>query len=343
MSDVTTTNSAHAVNPAVVTKAAREAGIEWLRVIACVAIVAFHASPVKWPAMIFGLEVFTIFTIALSVQSAGRRGAGAFVEARMLTLLLPWAFWWVAYAAWKSLLAHRGGREMFSWFEPWRLLAGPETHLWFLPFAFIATAATGLWFASHPPAGDVRDARLSVLRWGIAAAGLLVLAGYLMEVQLRIQAADGRVFQPWRQWVTVLPAGLIGLAVVRSRVGGEYDTVAMGMLWSLILTAAGISHVLGWTNLSLPYVLAISLCVIGLRIRHAASKGLLATSTLTFGIFLLHPMMFDIWYFVTAKVKIGSGLAVGTHAHAIAMTTFAVIASGVVVWILRKTPLRRML
>lgn len=324
-------------------KVPREAGIEWLRVLACIAIVAFHASPRDWPAMIFGLEVFTIFTIALSVQSAGRRGTGAFITARVQTLLVPWIFWWLVYAAWKSLLAHRGGRDLFSWFEPWRLLAGPETHLWFLPFAFLATALAGMWFASHPAAHDPREARRAVLGWGAASAGMLLLASYAMHVQLKIEATDGRVFQPWRQWITVLPAALIGLAIVRSRIRGQYDPVALGMLWSLIITAAGLSHVLGWTNLSLPYVLAISLCIIGLRLRHAAGKPLLAISTITFGIFLLHPIMFDVWYFVTAKVKLGPAMAVGTHLHAVAMTAFAVLASGLATWVLRKTILRRVL
>lgn len=341
-SDVTTISS----KPGGTTAPARpqrEAGIEWLRVLACVAIVAFHASPREWPAMIFGLEVFTIFTIALNIQSAGRRGTGAFLRARVQTLLVPWLFWWFAYAAWKSLLARRGGQELFSWFEPWRLLAGPDTHLWFLPFAFIATALAGLWFASHPPAGDTRDARRSTLVWGIASAALLLLASYAMQVQLKIQEADGRVYQPWRQWVTVLPAAVIGLAIVRSRVGEVYDTVALGMLWSLIICAAGASHVLGWTNLSIPYALAISLCVIGLRLRRAASAGLLAASTLTFVVFLLHPMLFDVWYFVTAKIKPGPALAIGTHGHAAAMTIFTVLFSAGAVWLLRKTPLRQVL
>jgi hypothetical protein len=164
-----------------------------------------------------------------------------------------------------------------------------------------------------------------------------------MQVQLNMEIPDGRVFQPWRQWVTVLPAAVIGLAIVRSRVGEVYDTVALGMLWSLIICAAGASHVLGWTNLSLPYALAISLCVVGLRLRHAASAGLLAASTLTFGVFLLHPMLFDVWYFVTAKIKPGPTFAVDTHAHAAAMTVFAVLCSAGAVWLLRKTPLRRVL
>jgi hypothetical protein len=160
-------------------------------------------------------------------------------------------------------------------------------------------------------------------------------------VQLAIEAADGRVFQPWRQWITVLPAAVMGLAIVRCRTREGHDWTALGMLWSLVLTAAGVSYVAGWTNLALPYVIAITLCMGGLRIRHSASEALLAASGLTFGIFLLHPMLFDVWYYITAKIKLGSAFAIGTHGHAAAMALFAVVMSGAIVWILRKTPIRR--
>lgn len=322
-------------------KPPREAGIEWLRIVACIAIVAFHASPREWPVMIFGLEVFTIFTIALSVQSAGRRSPGEFVKARAVALLLPWAVWWVVYAGWKSMLAHRAGRDLFSWFEPWRLLAGPETHLWFLPFAFFATVAASLWCASHTQHDDARTARRSAVVWSAIAGVLLVAASYAMHVQLAIEAADGRVFQPFRQWITVLPAAVIGVAIVRSRTREGLDWTALGMLWSVVLTASGASYVAGWTNLALPYVIAITLCLAGLRVRHSASEGLLATSGLTFGIFLIHPMLFDVWYFIAAKLKLGSHLEAGTHAHAAVMTAFAVLVGCAVVWVLRKTPVRR--
>ncbi|MFN5945423.1 MAG: acyltransferase family protein [Phycisphaerae bacterium] len=343
MSDAAASNSPDSPTNVATPKPPREAGIEWLRVLACIAIVAFHANPREWPVMIFGLEVFTIFTIALSVQSAGRRSPAAFVKARAVTLLLPWAVWWLAYAGWKSMLAHRAGRDLFSWFEPWRLLAGPETHLWFLPFAFVATVAAGLWCVTNPLPDDARMARRSAVVWSVIASVLLVAASYATHVQLAIEAADGRVFQPWRQWITVLPAAVMGLAIVRCRTREGHDRTSLGMLWSMVLTAAGVSYVAGWTNLALPYVIAITLCMGGLRIRHNASEALLAASGFTFGIFLLHPMLFDVWYYITAKIKLGSAFAIGTHGHAAAMVVFAVVMSGAIVWILRKTPIRRMM
>lgn len=346
MNDVAATSSQDAgagmTGPGVApAKPAREAGIEWLRVLACIAIVAFHANTKQWPVMIFGLEVFTIFTIALSVQSAGRRGPAEFVKGRAMTLLLPWVVWWLVYAAWKSLLAHRAGNDLFAWFAPWRLLAGPETHLWFLPFAFLATVAAGLWFGSHPPASDARIARRTAIAWSVVAALLLIAASAVMDRLVQIYEREQKVYQPWMQWCTVLPAVIMGLAIVRARVRGGYDNVALAMLWSVVIAAAGLSYALGWTNLALPYAIAISLCMVGLFVRHAASDTLLTLSGLTFGIFLLHPILFDVWYFVTSKIKLGPTFAVGTHMHAAAMTLFAVTVSAAIVWMLRKTPLRR--
>jgi hypothetical protein len=336
------TTSAQPISPVVAAaKTPREAGIEWLRVIACVAIVAFHANTTQWPLSIFGLQVFTVFTIALAVQSAGRRGPGDFIRARASTLLLPWVFWWVAYAAWKTILCVRNDQAWHAWFDWWRLLAGPGTHLWFLPFAFVATAVAGLWFGSRPEPANIPAARRSVAVWSVLSAATLLASSYGMQV-LIAELNQGRSYQPLQQWLAVLPAVMMGLGIVRSRVAGAYDNVSLLVLWVATMAAAGVAFALGWSNLAGPYMLAISLCMLGLRIRTPASSALLAASSLTFGIFLLHLMAFDVWYFLVARLHWEKVLA-NSHAFAASMTVFAVVSSAVVTWMLRKTALRRVL
>jgi surface polysaccharide O-acyltransferase-like enzyme len=321
--------------------APREAGIEWLRVLACVAIVAFHANTREWPWMIFGLEVFVIFTVALAMGSATRRSIGEFVAARARTLLVVWAVWWVLYAGWKCLFMLRAGKPIFEWFQPWRLLAGPETHLWFLPFAFLVTVGAGLWWRrSHRTSPDTSNATAIVV--SLFAACLLVAASAVMHRLEAIELQRGVVYQPWRQWLTVVPAAMLGVALMCSRTReGAPIWSRLFIMWILIVIAASVSWLVGWRSLALPYVIATTLCLAGLSLRKPASKALLGASALTFGIFLVHPAVFDVWYFIAAKVRardvLGDEPAV---AFVLAKIAFTLIVSIAAVWLLRKTPAR---
>jgi surface polysaccharide O-acyltransferase-like enzyme len=336
------TTSAQPISPVVAAaKTPREAGIEWLRIVACILVVAFHANTAQWGLASCGLEVFTVFTIMLAVGSAGRRGPADFIKTRAISLLVPWIFWWVVYAIWKSVMSSRAGNPMFSWFEPWRLFAGPEMHLWFMPFAFVATVATGLWMGSHPIEDNPSAARRSSLLWALAAGISTVVASYAMHALESLQERGEFIAQPWIQWVRVFPVILVGIAMVRGRVPGGYVRGLLPMLTIFMIIASGICLALDLKINAFQYAIAMVMCAIGFQVRHAASATLVAISTLTLGVFLIHPMVFDMWYFLAPRLHIDQAFPLGTQRQAIAMTAASVLLSALATWILRKTPLRR--
>jgi surface polysaccharide O-acyltransferase-like enzyme len=219
-------------------------------------------------------------------------------------------------------------------------MAGPETHLWFLPFAFVATVATGLWLASHAATND-RAARRSAIAWAVAAALLLVVASYVMELLQQRERATGQSFQPMKQWLRVVPVSAVGVAIVRARIGGKYDRTAIIAIGALMVVAAIICFASGWRDIAPAYALSIPLCLVGLHVRYSASDMLINVASLTLGVFLLHPMLFDVWYFITNRAGLLGLFPLKSDRNALAMSAFAILGSALIVVVLRRTPLRR--
>jgi surface polysaccharide O-acyltransferase-like enzyme len=293
-----------------------------LRVIAALDTVALHLAG-EHAIFGFGLPLFLMLSIALGVSKPEPRPTKRFLSRRLERILAPWAFWSAVIVGLRCLYAVREGDPAFSWAEPAMLLYGPRIHLWFLPFILLA----GL--AAHYLHRGVRSSRLAALA-ALCAAGALLLVPPRLTLEW-----------PLQQWAFSLPAIPLGFALGR----------ALAFERSLprlrLLLAAGFVTFLGlglmaWTLDERAGIYAF---------RFAGGLGLLVGATflpnrpdrwtakltpLMLGVYILHPVVY-LWLVKPAMCAVELN-----HVQWLRVV-LAFPATMLAVWLMRRTPLRRVL
>lgn len=254
--------------------ASRRQDIEWLRVLACLGIVWYHARGPGEEVALAGLIVFVMLSVVLAHPREGPLKER--LHARAERLLLPWIFWWGVYAVLEVVTGRAGRWTASEW--PVLLLAGPSIHLWYLPFTFFMLLAMDAWHRHVPGPVPVWVGLLGIF---VATALLLMAAqGVLMPVSLKY---------PFAQYLQVLPAVLLGF-FLRS-----WDTRPPWARWlTLVWVLLGL-----WglatrpvQGTSWPYLIGFPLGLLLLRPGVECKVPWPATplSRATLGIYLVHPL-----------------------------------------------------
>jgi peptidoglycan/LPS O-acetylase OafA/YrhL len=249
----------------------RRQDIELLRLLSAYGIVSFHASTRAADWAYSGLIAFLV----LSVVLGGKAGAPdlATLRRRALRLLRPWALWFAVYG---GLNLYRGDAFLPS---PNGLLAavlaGTSIHLWYLPCIFLLLSGLDVLKAHLP-------LRILSLAAGVLAIGLIAAAPWWRPITLQLS-------YPVLQWSDALAPVLVGVFLLGA---AELRPTTRRLLSALIVLSAlgvcafewiGVPFALGFVAV----LLASSPCTAGLiRI------DLRPLSDCTFGIYLLHPLVF---------------------------------------------------
>lgn len=308
----------------------RSAAIEWLRFVCCLGIVAFHMQ-VSWPHVaISGLYAFSIITVALAVKSARGRTIGGFARARFRTLLVPWIFWSVFYAAVLSAISLRNGNPLFSWFETRMLLTGTVIHLWFLPFAFVASVAVASAtvlarsrYQSHRT-NDTGDRG-----WFTASAQALVCAGAIAAAEIVLSRSS--LPAPLAQWISVLPGVPIGAVLAGMEFGDKRNARPIAVLTFCCVGACVLLMWLGMRFITIGYLVSVPMCAAAWLTGTRAGPGTLRWSKFSFGVYLLHPFFGLVYYKVIGSANTNLAAA------------FVCVATLLGTAALRLTPLKRVL
>lgn len=293
-----------------------------LRVLAALDTVALHLTG-GHALFGFGLPLFLILSVALGVSKLDPPLAGRFVTRRLSRILWPWAFWSCVIVGLRGLYSLREGESFFSWVEPAMLLYGPRIHLWFLPFIFVA----GL--AAHGIHRGVGRSRVAV-GVALAAGGGLLLAPPQLPAEW-----------PFSQWAFSLPAIPLGFALGR-----------------VVAFERSLAHLRRWLAVGLSIFVGLGLIAWGLderagpyAFRYAGGLGLLVAATfspnrtdrltevltpLMLGVYILHPVVY-LWV-----VKPSMCFIELNHVRWLRVL-LAFPTTMFVVWLLRSTPLRRVL
>jgi peptidoglycan/LPS O-acetylase OafA/YrhL len=249
----------------------RRQDIELLRLLSALGIVCFHSSSSGANWAYSGLIAFLV----LSVVLGGRGGApdAATLRRRAWRLLMPWAVWFVVYGL---LNRYRGDAFLPT---PNGLLAGvlagTSIHLWYLPFIFLVLSALDVLKA------HVAQRSLS-LAAGVLAAGLIATAPGWRPVTLQLS-------YPVLQWADALAPVLVGVFLLGA---AELPSVARRTLSALIVLGALAVCAFEW--IGVPFTVGI-LAVLLVSSRYTARLirvDLRPLSDCTFGIYLLHPLVF---------------------------------------------------
>ncbi len=285
----------------------RRQDIELLRIASAFGIVLFHSGSDATGIGYSGLVVFLVLSTCFSAAGPARDPSfGRILSRRSLRLLVPWAFWMVAY----GVRNHFVGRNILETDRGWPngILAGTQIHLWFLPYLFLASVALDL----------VRTrAKRAHLGWiaGIAAIGLLATAA---------------IWRPWAErfgYPTVQYChGLAGLfAGVFLANFRQIGPASRKLLLAGLLGSAALALWRRIDGVGIPYSVGLALCSWFLLRpwKFADRWNVRPVSDCMFGVYLVH-IFFDRMYNVVP----------GLPDPAEPILTFA--TSLALVWLLRR-------
>lgn len=243
-------------------------GVEWLRLVACVAVVAFHAQVPGYLYALGGLHVFAVFLAVFAIRSARLQGWASFARKRSRTLAVPWAFWTLFYAVFVALDHYRHGKEPFAWVHDGRWLEGPSIHLWFLPWALVTS------WVLYPLARSTR-----MVGW---RPWLFIT---LVAIALVAWTADLPMPEPWAQWLSVLPGATLGIVLADDASRPFRVFISVGLAAMLL----GLS-LIGYEQTGIPLLVGLPAAVLAFETRLATNARLLVWSHLALGVYLVHPL-----------------------------------------------------
>ena len=286
------------------------ASLEVLRIVAATSVIARHLGPEMRELLPGGLAATVFLSFVFAFDAGSREPMGSLIASRARRLLLPWLFWCAVYALRDFATSFPENPKFVERASATQLLIGPTIHLWYLPFVFVfglVAAALG---------------RKSWFRW--PWLWLLLLAPMCWAHV----ALDGGVFpRPFQQWTNALPgialAGALASLDPRDPRGRRLIAFA-----AFIAVAVFVPMHLAGEHLAYFLMFALPLATIAWSVRAPASRTLVTAGKLTYGVYLIHPLV--IWE-LTRWIPRDSLLAL----IAVATVSFGLVA------ILVKTPLRR--
>ncbi len=262
----------------------RIGSIDLLRILAALGIIWFHIE--EAPARHIGyagLPVFLLIFFSLVSRQASAHTTACFLQRRWSRLLRPWLFWSVVYglcrlgkavsaADWSAL------SQMASWET---FLAGTCIHLWYLPYAFLAGVAV-----------HVCNRRL-LAGGGPAVVAGATLLGVLVLVGSAVDMSHHAWIRPLPQWEFGLATIPLGVAIGKCLMSPsrQIRNLLLSMVCGATLAGCAVLVLLGLAESAIPYALAVALVCLACGWQMKNHAFIAALAPLTFGIYLIHPMV----------------------------------------------------
>lgn len=274
------------------------------------------------------VPVFVMISGALLLDPGRNQPAGEFYRRRLARIQWPLAFWTLFYLSWSTLRAD--GLDLSFW--PQKIAQGqPYYHLWYLYMIvglYAAAPAVRLLYARGSPA--------SRSFWTLAILGVATLDSLYRQA---LDAGPG-FFLTW--FLPYLGYFLAGRLIFE----GQWRLPRPGLitLAGIALTAAGVVWLSDSQTLNLYFydyfsltVPLTSLAAFQCFVQARALPRLPALAPLTFGIYLIHPALLEL--FERNAPAAGQGAAAFWRLPLLASAVF--LLSAALSWCLRQHPLTR--
>lgn len=312
---------AEAAIPHAIADGRRLAGLDVLRLAAVVGLVWYHFNGDDAGSLIgyAGLPAVLSISVALPVIHVGRRSLLEDVARRGQRLLLPWAVWSAFYGL-RPLL--KQALHLQPWQVPFHwesLLIGPAIHLWYLPYAMVATLLALI----------LQRVMVTIPVRYLCPVGAFLGGASLAGCSLASRAWEPG--EPFTQWLYGLAAIPFGLAIgTACRARDSRVRVVLGGITASCLVTCAVVLATGDRATALSYGLGIPMvCLAVIWPLELGRLGQVLVS-LSMGIYVLHPFVFE------------NFLRFGLGCSGI-MTVGIVLATGLLTFALRQTPVRRFL
>ncbi|GAB4529656.1 MAG: hypothetical protein Tsb0019_31530 [Roseibium sp.] len=243
----------------------RNGSIDALRFVGALGIILFHCdAPGGW----IGLSALPMFVLLLVYYGMQRP---TFVGVRRL--LSIWLAWSLVYAALKIAQSIVSGAPIVSEFAPWMMLAGPSIHLWFLSFC-------ALFLVVVSGTRSLPENALALLCIAASVAALVI-------------AETVDLPRPFGQWASVVPAGMTGVYMARSK----HPAVP-----ALVLALASLAAVLSGAQ-SLTAQNAIAGFAVAAAVAFPVPQTRLTDmlTGLSLGMYLIHPALIALALYLIPK------------------------------------------
>jgi surface polysaccharide O-acyltransferase-like enzyme len=253
----------------------RNQAIEALRVLAAFGVVCFHNDGPMRSVAYAGLSIFIILTMHFETGLNYDRHVRVSVLAKRL--LVPWCFWFVAFAGLNVALGQPALVNDANLVEV--VFTGSSLHLWYLPFIFLAVVVVSV--------SKQNVSRLTLLLW--STAGSLVV--FLLVPIWRPWSLG--VGPPVAQYLHALTPLLFGVVI------GTRQSHPMGRLALLtVLVAATVLAAMPYRGVALPHLIAGLLVLTALHLKSQPPAWLRAEgiSRYMLGVYLIHPAVLTIMH-----------------------------------------------
>jgi peptidoglycan/LPS O-acetylase OafA/YrhL len=298
----------------------RNTNVERLRFLAAIGIIWFHLGAVPYGSVGYaGLPIFLMVYSALIIQRSVDEPFREFLSKRSGRLLVPWIFWSVVYAVFVVVKYVIKSRETGD-FPIHFYLIGSYTHLWYLPYAFMMGI---LLYGIHYGIWVKVDRRLSV--------GCLIVISYIGWIVGTHLLPNLHYDPPFPQWIFGVPGIMLGCAIgysLRLSIRTRIAVLIVIMVSSLVVSIVQLNQ--GTIQMVIPYGIGISSVCLAFLIPGKSDPISHFLASLTYGIYLVHPMIGSILQFVLRESISVYGLGALT-----------VIGSMFMVALIQRTLLRR--
>lgn len=252
-----------------------------LRILASFAVVWHHARQGYLFGVGFGLFLFLVIMFGLAASGTRRETTGEFARRKAAYILIPWARWSAIYVAVLVAADLARGADPANRFELGMVFYGGHPSLWFLPFAALAL-------------GPVRALSRAASRIRVdTAVPLAALAGAIATSLAAWGAGLDIPDLPWRSWLRVSPAIFWGIALGQCLRANVEERRKLLVLVGLLGVASYVLSPFDGPPEDLPrrFGVAIPLACLGFSWRPVVPASLRFLATLTFGVYLVHPLV----------------------------------------------------
>lgn len=251
-----------------------------MRILAAFGIVYAHMHAPFREVGYLALGLFVTLTTMLAAFAAESRDFGRFMRGRFWRVILPWL---VACAVYSLLLAWQERSVARLWqFTEWEsLLVGSYWHLWFLPF-IVLTAPVAFVSARLLD----RPARI----WAAVLPLALIGAG---AMALHDMAGLGA---PWIQWACAAIPLFYGLLLAAAK---RHHQPLAPVVFVLVATLIPMAL---WRSMPAGFLLGAAFLFEVFWRLELRGRFLPALGRLSFGIYLVHPLMMWLWQKISGGV-----------------------------------------
>lgn len=252
--------------------------LDFLKIVASFGIIWFH-SPVEIHGKNIAYSGIIIFTIISIIFSQKKIDEYSFLWKKVKRLLFPWLFWSLIYLVYNIIAGKEFllGNNFIS-----SILIGTNIHLWFLPFIFTFIIISRYLL-------QIDSKALLYFLYILPIIGLSTVPFWKC---LLIKLGP-----PWAQWTHALNAIFIGLFIGKINI----SDIRLKIKYILLISNLSILSIIliifiqnGYREISISYLFGNFLTYIGFLFRNYIKIDVHKISNLTYGIYIIHPMVYAI-------------------------------------------------